>query len=478
MPRSLAFARTFCPMTLLYLAWQLQPANLDVFAYGYDEGVYLQTAWAVQRGHALYAETFSAQPPLLPTLLAGLFQLTGPSVEAARALVAGLSAAALVGVALLAGRGGGWVAGVGAMALLALSPGFLLGARTVSPEVPALALATLAVGLAVHAERRWGWWLAIGGVAALAALTKLSALVVVPALALPLLVGWVRAPRGWAALRPVVATLALPLLLGALVLAWVDLGAAADQVLGLRADAYDAYPEPPLENARRIVAVARAHPAAGLLALVGVVALWQRGRWLTLLTSLTLLLTTLAALLTYRPLFGHHLVLLWPPVAALGGVGLAALAGASVRLARARRPAALAPILALGAAAALLPSVAATSLQSLPAGEDRAVSAPAEAVAALAALPPASVVLTDGQLVAFAAGQPAPPALVDTSAVRIGAGYLDPEGIRDFVRTERPDAILLWSNRLWHIPGFRSWVRQRYRLAGTFGGNRELYLAP
>src|SRR5262245_34545729 len=136
MPRPLALACFFGLLLLLYLAWQLQPAHLDIFAYGYDEGVYLQTAWAVQRGHALYAETFSAQPPLLPTLLAGLFHLTGPSVEAARMLVAGLSAAALVGVALLAGRGGGWAAGVGAIALLALSPGFLLGARSVSPEIP------------------------------------------------------------------------------------------------------------------------------------------------------------------------------------------------------------------------------------------------------------------------------------------------------------------------------------------------------
>jgi 4-amino-4-deoxy-L-arabinose transferase-like glycosyltransferase len=202
MPRPLALALPVGLAVLLHLAWQLQPAALGVFAYGYDEGVYLQTAWAVQRGHDLYAETFTGQPSLLPTLLAALFQLTGPSVAAARALVAVASAATLVGVALLAGRGAGPAAALGALALLALSPGFLLNARTVAPEAPALALATLSVGLAAHADGRWRWWLAVGAAAALAVLTKLSALVVLPALALLLLAGRARAPRGAPALLP------------------------------------------------------------------------------------------------------------------------------------------------------------------------------------------------------------------------------------------------------------------------------------
>jgi hypothetical protein len=84
LPRLFVGALALAVPVLLYLAWQLQPAYLGAFAFSYDEGVYLQTAWSVQDGHDLYAETFSAQPPLLPSLLAGLFHLTGPSVGVAR----------------------------------------------------------------------------------------------------------------------------------------------------------------------------------------------------------------------------------------------------------------------------------------------------------------------------------------------------------------------------------------------------------
>jgi hypothetical protein len=249
-------------------------------------------------------------------------------------------------------------------------------------------------------------------------------------------------------------------------------------VIAQRADARDAYPASPLANVPRVAALAGAHPAACLLALVGVADLWRRGRRLLLATLLALLLASLAALLAHLPLFGHHLILPLPPVTALGGVGLAALAGAAARLARARRPAALAPVLALGVAAALLPAATAASLQILPPGIDRALGAPTAALAALAALPPDVVVITDGPLVAFAAGRPVPPELADTSVVRIDTGYLEPEEIEELVAREEPEAILLWSDRLRSIPGFRTWVRQRYRLAGTFGGNRELYLPP
>jgi 4-amino-4-deoxy-L-arabinose transferase-like glycosyltransferase len=45
--------------------------------------VYAHAAWALQRGHRLFDEIFSSQPPLVPWLIAVAFTHTGPSPAAA-----------------------------------------------------------------------------------------------------------------------------------------------------------------------------------------------------------------------------------------------------------------------------------------------------------------------------------------------------------------------------------------------------------
>ena len=52
-----------------------------------DEGGNLMKALLVGRGHPLYLETWSDQPPLFTHALVLLFKLTGPSVESGRLLV-------------------------------------------------------------------------------------------------------------------------------------------------------------------------------------------------------------------------------------------------------------------------------------------------------------------------------------------------------------------------------------------------------
>jgi 4-amino-4-deoxy-L-arabinose transferase-like glycosyltransferase len=483
--RAPAIAALYGAVLLAYLAWQLWPASLGVFAYTYDEGLSLQTAWALQRGYRLYDEIFSSHPPLLPYVLGGLFALTGPSVAVAREAIVLLSLLALAGVALLAWRGGGWLAGLGAVALLAFSPGFAFNARTIATEAPALALTCLALGVAGAGARPGPLrWLATGLLLALATLTKLSALVCLPALLILLLArpAPFRSVGSVGALARDALLLATPLLLlGGLLLTQVDLASANDQVLALRASAREAYGWSITANLRMMTAVVRAQPHAWLLALIGAVALAHRRQWSLLAMLLALLAAALLALATHSPLFEHHLGLPLPAVAALGGVGLAAAATALLATLRTRgqalrRPMTLLPALGLAAALALIPWTAAALQRETP-DAARSWEEPARGIAALQELPAEiDTVLLDDQMMAFVAARATPPELIDASRVRISSGYLEPDYLIGLVEAEPPDAIMLWSGRLRRVPGFRQWVRDNYHLYLSLGDGQELYL--
>ena len=480
--RPLVVAALYGAVLLPYLAWQLRPASLDVFAYTYDEGVYLQTAWALGRGYTLYDQIFSSQPPLLPYLLNGLFALTGPSVAVAREAIVLLSLLALAGVALLARRGGGWLAGLGAVALLAFSPDFAFNARTIAPEAPALALTCLTLGVAGASARQWRLrWLATGLLLALATLTKLSALICLPALLLLLLDRPAPFRSPWAIARDLLLLAAPPLLLWGVLLTQVDLADAIDQMIDFRTSAREAYGWSFAANLRMMAAVFRAQPHAWLLALIGVVTLARRRQWSLLAILLVLLTTTLTALATYTPLFDHHLGLLLPAMAALGGIGLAAVAAPlpaifNSRGQALRRPMILLPALGLAAALALIPWAAATLQRETP-NAANSWEEPARGVAALRDLPAEiDTVLMDDQMMAFVATKSTPPEMVDTSRVRISSGYLEPEILIELVEAEPPDAIMFWSGRLQRVPGFRQWVREHYRLHLSLGDGHELYL--
>jgi hypothetical protein len=399
----------------------------------------------------------------------------------AREAIVLLSLLALAGVALLARRGGGWLAGLGAVALLAFSPDFAFNARTIAPEAPALALTCLTLGVAA-AVRPWRLrWLATGLLLALATLTKLSALICLPALLLLLLIRPAPFRSAGAIARDALLLIAPALLLWGVLLTQVDAADAIDQMIDFRASAREAYGWSVAANLRMMAAVVRGQPHAWLLALIGVATLARRRQWSHLALLLVLLVTTLTALATYTPLFDHHLGLLLPAIAALGGIGLAAVAAPLPALLGARgqtlrRPAMLLPPLGLAAALVLIPWAATTLQRETP---DAAGSweEPARGVAALRALPAeVDIILIDDQMMAFVATKATPPEMVDTSRVRISSGYLEPASLIGLVEATPPDAIMFWSGRLQRVPGFRQWVREHYRLYLSLGGGHELYL--
>jgi len=259
-----------------------------------------------------------------------------------------------------------------------------------------------------------------------------------------------------------------------------------------------------------------------LLALTGVaLAVWRRA-W-TLAPPLAWLAISLGLLVRQTPLIWHHVVLLAPLLAIVAGAALPlaltlhpqplSLEGKGEHpalqppLSRAResrvdrrRSRGATPQRSAGwrgeglLAYALLVLVGVSALaglwSSVEADRSRVDTNPPPAAVQrrMAAVlqdstRPGEFVVTDGQYIAGLAGRSVPPELVDTSLVRIQVGQLDPRyfslrRLEDIIARDRVRTILFATGRLGptaHMPGFRPWVRRRYRLVARFGKDGELY---
>ncbi|HWQ10992.1 MAG TPA: glycosyltransferase family 39 protein [Holophaga sp.] len=174
---------------LFMLAVACMCLKTNNFELNPDEGGNLMKALLVGRGHPLYVETWSDQPPLFTHALALLFKVTGPSVESGRMLVVVASGLLLWGVFQHARLAGGTATAVGGLVLVACLPYYLKLSCSVMIGLPALACAVLS--LAAHA--RWrrtrmpGLLAASSALLALSVLIKGFTLVLLPAVALGML---------------------------------------------------------------------------------------------------------------------------------------------------------------------------------------------------------------------------------------------------------------------------------------------------
>jgi len=152
------------------------------------------------------------RPPGWPLALWGLWRVTGPSVPAARVLLAALGAVAAVLAALLARRLWSRREGLAAGALVACCPLLVAVGASLESETlfGALVLGAVAAALAARGDGRLRWALLAGALAGLAALTRTNGLLAVPAVAL-------LAAHGR---RPLVPALAATLVAVALVVPW------------------------------------------------------------------------------------------------------------------------------------------------------------------------------------------------------------------------------------------------------------------
>ena len=154
------------------------------FQFGGDEGYELITGFLCSKGFLLYKQIWNDQPPLLVLWLSWAFKMWGPSLLVARLLAVGFGLV-LFGTffQLVNQRAGRWTAFLATFFLVA-SPIILELSISVMQEAPAFGNAMVSALLLFRWCKRphWGWLLASGVVMGVALGIKLTAMLVVPAM--------------------------------------------------------------------------------------------------------------------------------------------------------------------------------------------------------------------------------------------------------------------------------------------------------
>lgn len=479
-----------CIITLVLTLQTLQAPSSE-----YDEGVYWQSLRALANGHALFGSVFNSQPPLFLLSVYPFYMIFGQSLSAARVAVLVFSLAGIVG-AYVAGRAlGHRMPGALAALLLALDPLYEHGAHTLQAELPSVALQIWAVACAALAMRASGQrqrWLAVGagvllGCALLIKLYAIVALVpIVLYLSMPLMRRWIDdsghlRQLPWTVvredLRAITPTLGLATagLVGAVALITLpflgQLGTAYDQVVRFHLAAAQASSHSLSSNLRIIAGALVASPLLYTVTLAVVVLVWRK-----LWVGVPILLWALAALVLLvrqQPLFAHHIVLLSPALAIISGSGAYAAWQAFSVLGRQRTGLMIIRIvLMLGCSAGFWLNW----MQNATANAPESTRTLEMAIALRGVSAPDEVILSDDQYIAALANRDVPPQFVDTSQVRISSGYLTSAQLENYITRNQVHVILFASGRFDLLPGFHSWVAQRYTQVATFSHNGVLYL--
>jgi 4-amino-4-deoxy-L-arabinose transferase-like glycosyltransferase len=476
-----------------FCLWQM--AHLGGFRWDYDEGAHMMQARLILMGYPLYAETFSGQPPLLISSLAGAFALLGPSVQVGRALMVAYATLGLLGLALIARELHGWAAAVGTVVLLGIAPDFFLYSRVSMGDIPSTSMATLAVlcTLRYRGSGRRRWVVAAGLALGAGCLLKLSTVFAVPLVAavvalrradgLSLREFIARAERKrWLGIGFDLAWLggafALPVLFCLLAF---DVAAMYDQLFVFHWQARAAFSLDRIANLSQIGEYLLKNGGLLALAAYGCISLFLNrrvGRGF-LITAWFLLIA--AVLTNHAPLWPHLLVMLLFPLALGGGVAI----GELVQYAKLRGKRTWSwqrvslPLIGLCALAFYLmglPSIVDTNSHRLMAYKTEVGLAATDFVASVT--DPEGWVITDEPLVPFCAGRKVPPYLSDTSYVRTQTGYLTADDLIALTEDYRPQAIVVWSEGRFtqRLPAYVEWVEQNYHLATSFGPKRRIYV--
>ena len=428
----------------------------------YDEGVFWQTIRALAHGEPMFSSVFASSPPgffyaLLP------FYLLVHSLASLRAGVLFLCLVGLAATYVLARLLTGNLGGLVAVLLATTSFVYWHESTVLQADGPSVALSTLAVALSVLALRtegrtRDGLAAAAGIALAFSAGTKFFGVVA----AVPIAIVLLGASRGRGRL---LAAALLGGVLGSMILLVPVIGApeAAYQQLivsHLRAGELAHFG---ISRNLGYLLTQRQLPLEALGIGGALVGLIRRDR--SVLMPLAWAVVSLIAILTYEPIFPHHLVLLTPPLALLAAVGVANARGFG-------RPAfAIAAVLVVGTAAVGVAVDTREALRTLaPDLHD------AEMTAAVRAHGQADDYwFSDNAYAVAAADRNIPGPLVDTSGQLTAAGLLT---VNDLERTRvRYDVkwILADNGRLERIPGFHAWVLAHFHPVQSLGGGAIIY---
>jgi len=287
-----------------------------------DEGGYAEVARLWQHGHSLYSDLFVDRPQGLLLFYRGLLALDLTSTVALRAAAAGVAAATVLVVAAIAARVGGRINGYATAVLLAtlgaspLIESFTLSGELLAALPAALSLLAFTVFLRVGKLR----WAAFAGLlCGTALMMKQSGFDTGLAAAAWLVLARRRQPRAGKALGLLVGGAAIPVVAG--LLAAPSASAWFDAVIAYRGRGDSLLTGSLLHRLHLFLGTLPA--AAAALGLLAVLAAYGWGR-----AHLLLRLWVIAAVVgvvgggNFHP---HYYVQLAPPLAAVGGAGIARL---------------------------------------------------------------------------------------------------------------------------------------------------------
>jgi hypothetical protein len=447
-------------------------ANLNAFSTSNDEGAYLMWAWLVHSGHPLYSETVSVSGPLFIVALDWAFDLAGVSLVTGRILVLGFLGVTLLSLAWVGELLQCRLAGLVAAVTFSLAPLSFALSRMTMGEIPAVALATLSLALALAYWRRGGWiWLTSSGLT-----LSLSLLIKAlnPLLFLPLL--WLIAARHWrspASRRKGLTALAVWGLAGLLpvsvCLLVYDPAMLYDQAIAFRFELRGAFPWHLADNVARLSDFAQQHWGIVGLAAAGIILLTLRARWETLIPIGLWLGGALFTVLIHSPLFPHHTVILLPPLALLAGLAIAE----TVTMLQEQRWIWSTPGLAGGIAFLLaLPAMVQANQTVLATSFGRE----AEAITFLKQVTrPTDNVISDNLLMPFMAGRQSPPPLGDLAQVAIDTGRQTSERLIAISKGYPVEAVANWALRLPYLDDYMDWVENNYLVRRVWDDHHVIY---
>jgi 4-amino-4-deoxy-L-arabinose transferase-like glycosyltransferase len=432
-----------------------------------DEGFNLIKALLVGRGHPLYAETWSDQPPGYTYLLLAFTRLFGETPETARVLTILFVGALLAAIYELCRRSfssvSGHVAGLGAVFALLLSTAFVASSTAVMIGLPSIAFSALAWLALSVARQRPAWLAAAGALFACSLAVKLFTLPLIVIFAIAVLLDPAadgRAPRGPASRYAFFAAGFFVVLL--LVFGPVLFSGGADSLyashVGARAR---------MGSRSSLFGIFLADWPLYVAALLGSgLGLWRRS--LTAAFALAWLLVAAVSLALHAPLWSHHRFLLAVPAS----VGFGILLGELLKLtleASERGVRVAAAALGLLASCAVVASanfdkIAATFRPKI----SRGALAVEQAVRKHA--PSARLMVASRQMYAYRLGLAVPPALSVTSLKRFASSQLSIPELRAIVKEANADVIVLDSR--WPL-------RARNEIEGDIAGKyRRVHADP
>ena len=408
-----------------------------VFSFDTDEGINLMKAVLVAKGFSLFSEIWTDQPPLLTFILAATETLFPRDISVARVLILAFSGLLLWSlfriVYRLEGRASAWLA---TAALLAIFE-YQIMSVSVKIGLPAVALATAAIDQTLAGaddNKIWRYWIA-GILFSLSLQTKMFTAILFPTLVFTV---FVQPESGRLGPLRLCSFRATQVVLSALISFFLIAAISGEEI----------FSQLVIPHYNSVVAqggiwvliylLRKSIPLAlALFLLAGLLVCLMRMKVSHVIPTIWLVSAGLVLAL-HRPLWDHHLLLLYVPIAWISALSIQLVSWPSRR-----------SVICMGSIILLLTTGIWANynfrLSVGPLPVRSATSPEGEWIfpALLRRAPAEGWTITDNLLDAYFADRLVPPELVVWSLKRMMGKYLTPEDLISIIQKRKPDQILL-----------------------------------